>query len=173
MFGGSPGDWPRAVGEVMGVSRLPALIPGRTSLFLLPEQIPRWLRPVGKACTGGGAVLRFLLRGRGASLQVWGRVIVFRGGGSSLGGGRDASDCRIPPPFPLDLGNERGGVRAAAEWARGTDLIQNRLWGLTAKLEVESGGGTLAPYLLLTGVPCEVEQPGGACVVGGGGGSLL
>lgn len=72
-------------------------------------------------------VLRFLLRGRGASLQVWGRVIVFRGGGSSLGGGRDASDCRIPPPFPLDLGNERGGVRAAAGWVRGTDLIQNRL----------------------------------------------
>lgn len=56
---------------------------------------------------------------------------------------------------------------------RGKDLIQNRLWGLTAKLEVETGGGTLAPYLLLTGVPCEVEQPGGAYLVGGGGGSLL
>lgn len=54
-------------------------------------------------------------------------VIVFRGGGGSLGGGNDASACRNSVPLPLDLGNERRGVKAAARLGWGADFIQNRL----------------------------------------------
>lgn len=87
---------------------------------------------------------------------------MFRGGGDSLAGGKDASACRNSLPLPPDLGNERGGVSASAGWAGGADFIQNRLWALTAKLEVESGGRALSPYPPLTRVPLQ----GGTGLVG-------
>lgn len=61
---GSGGGHP---GEMEG-SRLPARALCRTRPFLHPEPIPGWLRPGAKACTGEGAVLRFLQWGEPPSL---------------------------------------------------------------------------------------------------------
>lgn len=45
--------------------------------------------------------------------------------------------------------------RPAAGWAGWADFIQNRLWGLTEKLEVESGCGLFSYTLCLPEYPCD------------------
>lgn len=69
----------------------------------------------------------------------------------------------VPLLFPQTLGMKGRGVVSGLQLGgpgRGSRL-SNRLWGLIVKLEVDQAVG-LFPH---TKYPCEVEQPGGACVV--------